>query len=233
MADTTTNFFINQNYNQNYDITWSFQYNISGSNTSTGGFSTFLFNNDTLVGGGKYSGVGFSTYKSSQGVTGAVLGIIFDTTNNIKIKSTTKFTTLTTIPLFTELTPFINTTNKFNTIRFNLTNLGSILNIAIKELDTNTYKTVATINTNITANDTDFYKIGFGYSSPLKSGDPKLLFKIKDIHIHGSTHIPETKIKKPPYNFNTNTYYIIQSQNSDKIEIGRPTPASVGSLLYK
>ena len=233
MADTTTNFFINSAYNQNYDITWSFQYNVSGSNTSTGGFSTFLFNNDTLVGGGKYAGVGFAPYKTSKGVTNAVLGVIFDTSNIITIKSTTKFTTLTTIPLFTELTPFIDTTNKFNTIRFNLTNLGSILNIAIKELETNTYKTVATVNTNITANDSDFYKIGFGYSSPLKSGDPKLLFKIKDIHIHGSTHTPETTIKKPPYEFTTETNYILQSPISSKIEIGKPTPTSVGYLLHK
>lgn len=232
MADTTTNFFINQNYNPNYDITWSFQYNVSGSDISTGGFSTFLFNNDTLIGGGKYSGVGYSTFQSSQGVTGAVLGIIFDTTNSIKIKSST-FSTLTTIPLFTELTPFKTTTNNFNTIRFNLTNLGTILNIAVKDLENNSYKTLATVNTQITAKDTDFYKIGFGYSSPLNSGSDKIIFKIKDIHIQGINNIPSTKINKPPYSFEPQTYYVLQSPNSGKIEIGAPTPTSVGYIQHK
>lgn len=232
MADTTTNFFINSSYNPNFDITWSFQYNISGSNDATGGFSTFLFNSPALSGGGTYSGVGYAPYQNKSGVTGAVLGIIFDTNNNITVKYSTTFTTLTTIPLFTELKPFINN-EKFNTIRFNLTNLGKILNIAVKNPENNKYKTLCKIDTGILINDTNLYKIGFGYSSPLNSSDKKIAFRIKDIHIQGSSNKTTTKICVPPYIFVTSTYYILQSPESDKIQIGLPDPIVDGYLMHK
>lgn len=234
MSESSCNFFINSAFNANFDITWSFGYNLSGSVNSTGGFSTFLFNNPTLVGGGAYQGLGFSPYQARAGVTGAVLGVMIDSDNLVTIKKGTTFTTITSFPLFSMLSPLIKNNLDFNILRFNFTNCAQTLNIAAKNIETNRYIKLASINTGISAVDTDFYKIGFGYSAPLNSGEQKAIFSIKDIHIQGNTSIPTTIYRpRPDIEDKIETFYIIQSPLSGHIDIGNPDPTSVGSLMHK
>ena len=234
MSESSCNFFINSAFNANFDITWSFGYNLSGVSNATGGFSTFLFNNPTLEGGGAYEGLGFSPYQSRSGVTGAVLGVMIDSNNTITIKNGTTFGTITSFPLFSMLSPLIKTYVDFDTIRFNFTNCAQTLKIAAKDKETNKYIKLASVNTGISAIDTDFYRIGFGYSSPLQSGEEKSVFNIKDIHIQGNTSIPTTIYRpRPNVEPRFETFYIIQSPLSGHIDIGNPDPTSVGSLMHK
>jgi len=234
MSESTCNFFINSAFNANFDITWSFGYNLSGNSNSTGGFSTFLFNNSELIGGGAYEGLGFSPFQSRSGVEGAVLGVMINSDNIITIKEGTTFSTITSFPLFSILTPLIKKTLNFETLRFNFTNCAQTLNIALKNKETNRYVKLASVDTGISVFDTDFYRIGFGYSSPLNTGEEKCVFNIKDIHIQGNTAIPTTIYRpRPQVEDKVETFYIIQSPLSGHIDIGNPDPTSVGSLMHK
>jgi hypothetical protein len=238
MADTSTNFFINSAYSPSFDITWSFQFKLSSGNpAATGGFSTFLFKNPTLAGGGKYTGLAYAPYQADSGVTGAMIGAMITNDAKLVVKSGGAFTDLGSI---TNILSSININSNtlinknFITIRFNLTNSGQNLKIAIKEPVTDLYKIISTINTGIIIDDSNFYKIGFGYSSPLNSGDPKLKVIIKDILTQGSLSKPKTKISPTPFVFpGQETYYILQSPSSGKISIGIPDPIVDGYLMHK
>lgn len=244
MADTTTNFFINSSYSANFDITWSFQFKLSSGNAAaTGGFSTFLFNDPTvvaggkIVGGGKYSGLAYAPYQADAGVQGAAIGAMITNDTSLVIKNGSNFTNLGSVTNILKTISINSNTligQNFLTIRFNLTDLGQTFNIAIKNPLTDIYKTISTINTGLKVTDSDFYKIGFGYSSPLASGDPKLTVSLKDIHTQGSLTPPTTKVTTPPVTFATpETYYIIQSPASGKISIGIPDPIVDGYLMHK
>ena len=237
MADTTTNFFINSAYSPSFDITWSFQFKLSSGNpNATGGFSTFLFNNQNLVGGGRYSGLGFAPFQSEKGVTGAVLGIMITNDAKLIVKNGTTFSNLTIINnILSTINVSSNTLLNQNiiTIRCNLTNLGKTLNISLKQPSTDEYKIISVVNTQLTINDNDFYKIGFGYSSPLSSTQPKCSLILKDIHTQGSFNKPTTKVCVPPFIFpKPETYYILQSPTSGKIQIGAPDPIIDGYLMH-
>ena len=231
MHDSACNFCINENFNANYDITWSFQYSLTGSNISTGGFSTFLFDNNTLSGGGRFSGLGYSNYESIRGVYGAILGITFDSNNTVKILKGSSFTQISSFPLFSEVFPLIKQTETFNTIRFNLTDLGKTLNISIKDKLTNNYKIVKTINTYLLTQQETYYRIGVSYATPIATSNEKICFKIKDIHVQGNKNIPDTKISKKPYDIKS--YYILQSPSEDKIKIHTPDSTTSGYLKHK
>ena len=87
--------------NPNFDITWSFEFNLSGSNVnSEGGFTTFLLNSDYnyILSGGNvgidlgYSGLsGGSTFSTnaSAGLINAILGIGFDSTGLFALSTST------------------------------------------------------------------------------------------------------------------------------------------------
>lgn len=233
MADSTANFCLTSNFNPNFDITWSFQYSITGSNTASGGFSTFLFNNSTLNGGGILSGLGYAPYTGYSGVNGAVLGVMFSSDNKITIKKGTSFSTLTSFNLFQSLSPLVKTTEIFNTIRFNLTDVGQTLKIDVKDLEDN-YVNIAEIPTYIVPSENTYYKIGFSYSTPLIIGNNKITLKIKDIHAQGITSKGNTVFPKRPFTIpKEETFYIIQSPTSAYVDIGIPDPIVTGSLLHK
>jgi hypothetical protein len=233
MANSTANFSLTSNFNPNFDITWSFQYSITGITGSSGGFSTFLFNNTTLSGGGILSGLGFAPYTGYSGVDNAVLGIMFSSDNKITIKKGTNFTTLTTFNLPSLLYPLVKTTENFNTIRFNLTDVGQTLKIDIKDLKNN-YINIASIPTTIIPSDNIFYKIGFSYSSPLFFGDDKIVLKFKDIHVQGQSGPISFALNTKPLTVpKEETFYIIQSPTSAYVDIGIPDPIVTGSLLHK
>jgi hypothetical protein len=85
------------------------------------------------------------------------------------------------------------------------------------------------VNLNIT--DNDFYRVGISYASPLNSGDHKIEFKIKDIHVQGNKNYPNIIYRPKPYAIES--YYLLQSPESGKMVIGNPSPLSSGYLLHK
>lgn len=234
MADKTTNFFINSAFSPSYDLTWSFQFSLCGNTGATGGFSTFLFDNNTLDStAGKYTGLGFAPYAGTKGIAGAALGIMFDSTDIINIKTGTDFKTLTSFNLFKQIKPLVKyPSHVLNTIRFNLTDLGQTLNIAIKDKATDSYVDVLSIKTKLPVSNKTFYKVGFGLSSPLIAGDNPVQIKLSDIHTQGSLFAAETKISEKPEIPSTETFYIIQSPLEEKVLIGKPDPKSDGALLW-
>jgi hypothetical protein len=231
MDDSAFNFCINDNFNANYDITWSFQYSVSGSNVSTGGFSTFLFQNPILSGGGRYTGMGYSPYLMIPGVSGAVLGIMFGSDNIVRINQGSNFASVTSFPLFNELHPFVKQTERFFTIRFNLTDLGKTLKIALKKNNVLDYKTIKTINLDIPISVDTFFKVGFSYATPFSFNENKIKLKLKDIHVQGNKNIPNTTYKKKPLEITS--YYLLQSPASAKIQIQYKDPTTSGYLLHK
>lgn len=77
------------NYSPLYDIVWSFDYAISGNPDTEAGFTVFLTNANSLTGGNGGIDLGYSglssrdiipTYGIQSGVSGAVIGVGFDTT---------------------------------------------------------------------------------------------------------------------------------------------------------
>lgn len=234
MADSASNFYIKQDFNANYDITWSFQYAITGSPNSNGGFSTFLFNNSVLTGGGGYTGLGYSTYQSQSGVKNAVLGICFFSNNNVKILKGNTFSVLTSFSIFPSLSPIVKTNKDFNTIRFNLTDLGQTLKISIKNKETNSYDIINSFNVNLNPINTDYYKIGFSYASPLTAEDDKITFYIKDIQYQGMNKDVDTELNVRPINVpKAETFYVLQSPNSSYVSIGEPEPITTGFILHR
>lgn len=231
MDDSAFNFCINDNFNANYDITWSFQYSVSGSNNSTGGFSTFLFENPILSGGGRYTGMGYSPYLMIPGVSGAVLGIMFGSDNIVRINQGSNFSLVTSFPLFNELSPLVKQNHQFFTIRFNLTDLGKTLNIALKKDNVLDYKTIKRIGLNIPISNDTFYKVGFSYATPFAFNENKIKLKLKDIHVQGNKNIPTTTYKTKPLEIVS--YYLLQSPTSAKIQIHYQDPATSGYLLHK
>jgi hypothetical protein len=228
MYDSALNFCLNDKFNANYDITWSFEYCVSGSNIAKGGFSTFLFSNDILSGGGSYDGYGYLPKSPTQGVIGGVLGITLDTNNNFNIYGT-NFNLLCSFSLFSNITPLIKTSNEFNILKFNLTDFSRILKIYTKNKNSNTYKLEKTIETGLNVVDNTFYQIGIGYSTPVILGQDKIILKIKNFHVQGNQNIPTTKFSIKPYIINSS--YLLLSPSSAYIDVSYTNPALSGYLL--
>lgn len=253
MADSTTNFFINSAFSPGFDITWSFQFKLTGydgsppknspDDDSTGGFSTFLFNNNNTIsstkaiaapvpGGGKYTGLGFDSYNKDAGVTGAAIGVMIDTNNQITIKDSS-FTSLTSFkikypPTASASYKFIN--QDYLTMRFTLTDSGQTFKIAIKDAK-DIYYDIASVDTGLTPGTSDFYKIGVGSSNALASGDTNAAFIMKDIITKGSLTKPTTKVVIPP-TLPVETFYIIQSSLSGHLDIEDSSGKVSGSILH-
>lgn len=75
-------------YYPQFDIVWSFEYAISGNNSTEAGFTVFIMDNIPLSGGNNGIDLGYSGLSSitggpgtiQPGISGAVIGIGFDTT---------------------------------------------------------------------------------------------------------------------------------------------------------
>jgi len=232
MADSYSNFCLNEKLNPNFDITWSFQYNVSGDIAGSGGFSTFLFKNDTLEGGGMHSGVGYAPYQNQKGISGFILGFQIDTKYKIEIKGT-NFSTISSFELFPEISPLINSQHVFQTLRFNLTDSAQLLNIAYKN-ENNRYITLLSIPTQIQCKDNDFYRIGFSYASPLNSGENKINLKIKNISVQGHNKNPTIFFNPRPHILAPEEeIFLVQSPSAEKIDISYNNSHIEGSLLIK
>ena len=214
-------------YNANYDIIWSFDYSLSGNNTSQGSFTTFLFNGLSSLGGGA-PGPGGAYYSAGQylsggntlivpSVSGAILGINFDTAGLFALSGSTANGLLTSIPKslsiryggtnFNYLTSISLTSlhtdfnlllsaQEYNRLRFRLTDIGQTLKIDYKVADN--FVEILTIPVNLDINDTTTYKIGIGYTTPVSgAAATRAIFSIRDFHVEGKTEVPEYDIIEP------------------------------------
>jgi hypothetical protein len=206
MLDTACNFALTSAFNAKYDITWSFQYSLCGVSGSTGGFATFLYDASVpqLTGGGIRSSLAYGpdvvTESYQNGLSGAVLGVGFDSTglfgarergfltglqtpihNSYTIRSSTNFNYVSTYAA-----PFdiLETTETFRTLRFNLTDLGQTLNIHMYDYPTRTYNLISRTSTGLLFTRDTLCKIGLSFATPV-SASYKSNFKIKDFHFQG------------------------------------------------
>jgi hypothetical protein len=113
--------------------------------------------------------------------TGRVNQLIDATKNSVSVRtgSADTFVGFSTIP-FTLVQSQLN----FKTLRFNLTNFGSILNIHYKEDISLPYTLLTTIDTGLMFLQDKYVKIGISSASPVVPGD-NCKFSIRDIHFHG------------------------------------------------
>jgi hypothetical protein len=217
-------------YNANYDIIWSFDYSLSGNNTSQGSFTTFLFDGLSSFGGGA-PGPGGAYYSAGQylsgantliipSVSGAILGINFDTTGLFAISGSTAnglltsipkslsirygqttFDYLTSIPLTSLYTDFnlLLSSQQYNRLRFRLTDIGQTLKVDYKTA--NGFSEILTIPVNLNITDNTTYKVGIGYTSPVSGATAtQAVFSIRDFHVEGKTEVPEYDIIQPVNN---------------------------------
>jgi hypothetical protein len=214
-------------YNANYDIIWSFDYSLSGNNTSQGSFTTFLFDGLSSFGGGA-PGPGGAYYSAGQylsggntliipSVSGAILGINFDTTGLFAISGSaangllapipkslsirygqTNFQYLTSVTLTSLYTDFdlLLSAQEYNRLRFRLTDIGQTLKVDYKVSDS--FAEILTIPVNLNITDSTTYKVGIGYTSPVSGASAtQAIFSIRDFHVEGKTEIPEYDIIQP------------------------------------
>lgn len=218
LSPTACNFIAPSAFNANYDIVWSFQYSLCGNTNTSGGFTTFLVDSNVpmLTGGGIGRSLGygpstnFTNTTNISGVSGAVLGIAFDSTglfatsgygftnglpspsaNSISLR--TGFNHLSTFVLssITTEVSILTSIEKYNTLRFQLTNIGRTINVDYIDEKMN-YKRLVSADTNITVSNTTTYKVGISYASPVSGLANKAVLNIKNLHVHGTQNVPTT-----------------------------------------
>lgn len=237
MNPAACNFYIASSFNANTDITWSFEYALTGNAlSSSGGFCTFLFNSDNLSAtGGFYQSLGYGPYQGLSGIPSNIIGIGFDSTglfamsggvfssglssrspNSLTIRIGSNFTYLTSFSLTALGIPLIQSSESFETLRFNFTELSQILKIAIKDKTNNRYTQLLEIPTGLSARLADAYQIGFSYATPISSGHSKTVLKFKNIHVQGLDSIPDRDTNETS---GLPTNYILQSPLSGLIQL--------------
>lgn len=199
---TGMNFTCISAFDATKDIIWSFSYKFESDTGVLGscGFTTFLNFLSSQTKGGIESGLGYGPYTGYQGASGNFLAIacenagIFATNGN-------GFTTGTT-PIFNSITlrkgtdfeyltsrqvDFNIVSNDWQTLRFQLTNLGNTLNIF--HCDTNfNYNKVFTVDlSNIFYVSQQLY-IGMSFATPI-NGSVDFKLRVKDFHFYGHSPI--------------------------------------------
>lgn len=170
-----------------HDITWSFQYSLCGPGDTSGGFATFVYTGDVLSGGGVGYGLGYGPNSGMPGVSGLVIAAgLCSTTllstggSSLIIKEGSNFAVLSAISLPLHV---LQPSETYETLRFNLTNVGQTLNIHRRGKES--YELLASIQTNLLAlTATDPVRVGVSYSSPL-TGSKKARFRVKNFHLQG------------------------------------------------
>lgn len=208
------------------DIVWSLQYALCGANDAQGGFCTFLYDASiaTLTGGGIGASLGYapssgySAFNSISGLSGAALGIGFDTlglfaasgngkdsgvaANNVAsltIRTGSTFAYLTTIALSALDSSYalISSALAFETLRFRLHSAGSFLEIARFENDA--YKVLLDYPVSLNVATSSFYRVGVSYAAPLCGYAPAATFAIKNFHVEGFDAAPVVSVPAAPF----------------------------------
>lgn len=204
--DTACNFALMSAFNAKHDITWSFSYSLCGPINSTGGFTTFLYDAATpvLTGGGLRSGLSLAPFVSGDvsqpGLSGCAVGVGFDSTGLFATRYDGLTTGLTAaspnlvvartsndlVYIDSTTLPFnvVESFEVFRTLRFNLTDLGQVLHVSLKNTTTGIYENIFSVDTEMVYTDDMFMKIGFSFATPV-SASSKACLKLRDFHYHG------------------------------------------------
>ena len=207
--------------NANYDIVWSFQYSLSGNNTSSGGFATFLYDPSvcsTLYGGGTGIALGVSAINAYPCLSGIVLAVGFDQygafggytyPNSFTICTGANLNYVTTVPLYA----FNVSDNSivYKTLRFRLFNIAQTLEVCY--LSGTQYQILTTVPIVLSVKPNTGYNIGLAYSTPITATDTQSVFSITNFHTHGISQnvIPQTTTITPNPMVNTFTTYVAPS----------------------
>jgi hypothetical protein len=209
VSNNVSNFYIKEWYNSSHDVTWSFQYNLSGNNKTDGGFTTFLALStaqSNVGGGGESLGIGpkgiinkingtvFCIAIDSSGLFGTKTTFGTGMTNPIRnsmiIRINNDLQFLTAFPLSSVGLDGLNTENLYSTIRINYTNVGQTLNIA-KLNNNNEYETFYTYTGQFEKETSSPVRIGFSHVSPILPTSLKSRLTLKDIHTQGRYVYPK------------------------------------------
>ena len=149
-------------FDAKHDITWSFKYCLSGGDDTTGIFSTFLYNAPSLQ---------FTTLSS---ISGNYYSIDFNSINN----SLTVNGNVSAILPFTVKT----STEVYNVLRFQFTDVGQTLNVFYRSLSTN-YELITSLNVGSAILTSIPMRVGVSYRTPITGN--KARFRVKDLHVQG------------------------------------------------
>ena len=211
-------------YSTYQDVVWSLQYSLCGNTGDQGGFCAFLYDNTvaSLTCGGIGKSLGYAPAKnytgfaSTSGISGALIGVGFDTLgvfaasgaeglstgidisliqpNSLTIRSGTSFAYLTSIslssldPTFALMQPVLS----YEQLRFRLTDIGNTLEIA--RLVDDEYRILLTYPVNLGVALSAFCHAGISYSAPLSGIATAAKFGIRNFHIDGITDSPTVSI---------------------------------------
>lgn len=192
MSKASLNFTHISAFDPAKDIVWSFSYKIENTGTLPldGGFTTYLdFSVPTVSGSentlgysNNYNPINNSFLVAAFDVYGSfcqkksdtfTTGIASRTPNTLTIRLSTNYTYLTSIPLASF---FPLSAPDFQSLRFQLTNLGNTFNVFY--MDGDSYQKITSIETGKTFVDSEKLYIGMSWSS--NACTSKL--KIKDFH---------------------------------------------------
>jgi hypothetical protein len=240
------------------DIVWSLQYALCGASDAQGGFCTFLYDASvaTLTGGGIGASLGFApssgynAFASISGLSGAALGIGFDTLGlfaalgngkdsgvasndvaSLTIRTGSTFAYLTTIALSTLDSSYalMSSALAFDTLRFRLHSAGSFIEVA--HFDGDAYKVLLDYPVTLNVSTSSFYKVGVSYAAPLCGNAPAAKFAIKNFHVEGFDAAPVVSVPAAPfiYEFPVIQNLSIESPQSNPL---RPLPTTMLGGAY-
>jgi len=227
----TTGFQYNGEFNANYDIIWSFKFSLCGSTLqSQGAFCTFLKESSSNLYPGltaNYLGyVNGCQYTPTQGISGALIGIAFDTTGYFALSTTV--TGCSAIPgvgvsqiipnsliirgpapdcevlyntslssLTTNFT-LLTTNETYCWLRFRMGNFFRTLTIDYRYSDDTQYMQLTAVPISIPIENTTFVNIGMSYSTPMTSSSTnEAIFRIKNFHVEGTHTYPNITLATP------------------------------------
>jgi hypothetical protein len=199
---TGMNFTCISAFDATKDIIWSFSYKFESDTGTLGncGFTTFLNFLSSQTEGGIDSGLGYGPYTGYQGASGNFLAIacenagVFATNgngfttgatpifNSITLRKGTDFQYLTSRQV-----DFNIVSNDWQTLRFQLTNLGNTLNIFHCDTNFNYNKVLSIDVSNIFYVSQQLY-IGMSFATPI-NGSQEFKLRVKDFHFYGHSPI--------------------------------------------
>jgi len=232
-----------------YDITWSFTYELSNSAPADElGFCMFLQDADfTFQGGGIGSDLGYSgglefVSNANKALSGAVLGIGIDSLGIFALSSTYSNTqsrdgigagdrVANSISVrdsnYSYLTS-VGTVSAFNlisdgvkTIRARLGNYGSKIQVDYKSQGDIFYTNLLTANiTRLPFTPLSRYRPGFTVVKPLSAGNVKGEVIVSNFHVEGKT--PTTELSAANFNFEPIVPFLLSSINLSEPEVATP-----------
>lgn len=245
-------------FNAYQDIVWSLQYALCGIDGAQGGFCTFLYDASiaTLTGGGIGASLGYApssgynAFASISGLSGAALGIAFDThglfaasgngkdtgiaANNVAsltIRTGSTFAYLTTIALSTLDSSYalMSSALAFEILRFRLHSAGSFVEIA--RLDGDAYKVLLDYPVSLNIATSSFYKVGVSYAAPLCGNAPAAKFAIKNFHVEGFDAAPIASKPAAPFVYQFPVIQNLSIESPQSIAL-KPLPTTMLDDAY-